>query len=186
MRAGSRAVGRTVLTGAGVLGLLVGAGGAAGAQASADRLPLAVVAPAVGQSPSANCVGDAQGMMTMPDGMKMPVADMPGCAAMKVSAPATAVSTPKAPAAPAPAKSTSGNSMPGMDMSGPSTGSGHAAPQKVSSGTGGQASAPKHVHAGTGGQAAGDNSPSVPIAPLALVLAGLGMAVVTGRRLSRD
>jgi hypothetical protein len=154
----SRTAGRRLLTGASALGLLVGAGGAAHASASTNLLPAAtaISIPAGKALPSDDCIGDAQGMMTMPDGMKMPAADMPGCAAVKSSTPGAGTDT-----------------------------SSHAGPKQVQAGTGGQTSTPQHVHAGTGGQAGWDSSADVPVAPLGLVLAGLGVGAAACRRLSR-
>jgi len=111
LRQGRRAAGRVLLAGGGALGLLVLSGAAADAQALRG-------APA---APSVDCTADAAGMMTMPDGMKMPVAQMPGCGAVKGS------TTKSAPPGPATGASSA-------------AGSAKSTPQKVHAGTGGQAS----------------------------------------------
>jgi uncharacterized protein YcnI len=77
------------------------------------------------------------------------------------------------------------------------------APTAVHAGTGGQAvlpahggpgdagdpaspSMPAHVHAGSGGQAAQQAADETPVAPLSLVLLGLGVAGLAVRRLTRS
>jgi hypothetical protein len=222
IRPGRRAAGRTLLAGAGALGLLVIAGGTANADSpGGPPTPGASSAAVPAGKVAASCIGDAQGMMTMPNGMKMPAAQMPGCsaatagvgAATAKATPATAPKVSAAPTAakPAPAGSIAGMNTSGSNMGGPHTGGGPntggpsmggqvaphkmpgsagapaAAPQKAPAAAGAAApTTPKLVHAGTGGQASEDQSTGLPVAPLAMVLGGLGIAAVAGRQLRRD
>jgi hypothetical protein len=216
IRPGCAAVGRTLLTGAGALGLLLVAGGTASADSPGGSPTPGATSAAVPATKAvpANCIGDAQGMMTMPDGMKMPAAQMPGCSAVKpdlagvptaLPKAATPAATAKASAAPTAAKPAPAGSLPGSmgvsgqgmpqkapagSMSGMSPGGGPGAPQKAPAKAGAPAAAPaatpQHVHAGTGGQASENQSTGLPVAPLAMVLGGVGIAAVAGRRLSRN
>jgi hypothetical protein len=128
-------------------------------------LAVGTAGAAVQSVPTADCTADAQGMMTMPDGMKMPVAQMPGCAVGKATAPAAGAKT--ASPAPAAAKAT------------PSSSAGTA---KGATG----AAKPQTVKAGTGGQASETDSHGLPLAPLGLVLGGVGLAAVAAVRLRHN
>lgn len=156
----SRPLRRRLVTGAGALALVVGGAGAA--QAHPTELPSAV------------CIIDSQGMMTMPDGMKMPAAQMPGCDAAAPVAPAAPAPAPKQePAAPKAVTPAPAASTPATDVKPAAKLPAPTAP----------APTPQHVHAGTGGQASIGHPGGQPVAPLALTLAALGIAAVTTRRL---
>lgn len=130
-------------------------------------LAVGTAGAAVQSVPTADCTADAQGMMTMPDGMKMPVAQMPGCAVGKATAPAAGAKT--ASPAPTAAKATTSSS------AGTAKGA-----------TGAAAAKPQTVKAGTGGQAGETDSHGLPLAPLGLVLGGVGLAAVAAVRLRHN
>jgi uncharacterized protein YcnI len=62
---------------------------------------------------------------------------------------------------------------------------GHGGPGDGGSGDPASPRAPAHVHAGTGGQAA-QQAGGIPVAPVAMVLLGLGVAGLAARRLTRS